>query len=48
MCWRKKMPKIIVNEKEIEFRNNYDPLVKKTGDNIPYLIDQHLLEKENA
>ena len=28
-------------------RNNFDPLVK-TNKNIPYLIDQHLLEKDNA
>ena len=33
--------------KEIEKRNYAEPLVKK-GSNIPYLIDQHLLEKDNA
>ena len=34
--------------KEIEKRNSSDPLTRRTGDKIPYLIDQHLLEKENA
>tara|TARA_B100001964_G_C13791293_1_gene404598 strand:+ start:54 stop:305 length:252 start_codon:yes stop_codon:yes gene_type:complete len=34
--------------KEIEKRNNSDPLIIKKNKNIPYLIDQHLLEKENA
>tara|TARA_B100000579_G_scaffold380828_1_gene348969 strand:+ start:2727 stop:4061 length:1335 start_codon:yes stop_codon:yes gene_type:complete len=33
--------------KEIESRNNFDPLINKKNLNIPYLIDQHLLEKEN-
>jgi len=33
--------------KEIERRNNFDPLIRKTNIKIPYLIDQHLLEKEN-
>ena len=33
--------------KEIEKRSHGEPLVKK-GLNIPYLIDQHLLEKDNA
>ena len=44
------MPKITVNEKEIERRNSSDPLigVRRTNVKIPYLIDQHLLEKENA
>jgi NADH-quinone oxidoreductase subunit F len=34
-------------KKEVEKRNNYNPLIKTTKD-IPYLVDQHLLEKENA
>jgi len=34
--------------KDIEKRNNFDPLVRKKNVKIPYLIDQHLLEKENA
>jgi len=34
--------------KEIERRNSSDPLIKRTNVKIPYLIDQHLLEKENA
>ena len=36
--------------KEIERRNSSDPLinVRRTKVKIPYLIDQHLLEKENA
>ena len=33
--------------KEIEKRCHEEPLVKKKT-NIPYLIDQHLLEKDNA
>ena len=33
--------------KEIEEKNNFDPLVS-TGQKNPYLVDQHLLEKENA
>ena len=33
--------------KEIEKRSHQDPLVKKKT-NIPYLIDQHLLENDNA
>ena len=32
-------------KKEIIERNNFDPLVKN-NENIPYLIDQHLLEEE--
>ena len=32
---------------EIIKRNKFDPVVKKQK-NIPYLVDQHLLEKENA
>jgi len=32
---------------EIIKRNKFDPIVKKQI-NIPYLVDQHLLEKENA
>ena len=34
-------------KKEIEKRNNFNPLIN-TGQKNPYLIDQHLLEKENA
>ena len=34
-------------KREVAKRNNFDPLVK-TNKNIPYLIDQHLLEKDNA
>ena len=33
--------------KEIEKRNNFNPLIK-TNKNIPYLIDQHILDKENV
>ena len=33
--------------KEIEERNNLDPIVQKKN-NIPYLVDQHLLDKKNA
>jgi NADH-quinone oxidoreductase subunit F len=33
--------------KEIESRCHQDPIIKKKT-NIPYLVDQHLLEKENA
>ena len=33
--------------KEIEKRCYEEPLIKKKS-NIPYLIDQHLLEKDNA
>ena len=33
--------------KEIEKRSHEEPVVKKKND-IPYLIDQHLLEKDNA
>ena len=32
-------------KKEIIERNNFDPLVKKSK-NIPYLIDQHILEED--
>jgi len=32
---------------EIEKRSHDEPLVKKKS-NVPYLIDQHLLEKNNA
>ena len=36
-------------KKEIEKRNNFDPVININKDrNIPYLVDQHLLEKENA
>ena len=31
-------------KKKIEKRNNFDPLIK-TSKNIPYLVDQHLLDK---
>ena len=31
-------------KKEVEKRNNFDPLVNKSRD-VPYLVDQHLLEK---
>ena len=34
-------------KKEIEKRNNMDPIVQKKN-NIPYLVDQHLLDKKNA
>ena len=34
-------------KREVSKRNNFNPLIK-TNKNIPYLIDQHLLEKENA
>ena len=34
-------------KKEIEKRNPESPVVKKKS-NIPYLIDQHLLENDNA
>ena len=34
--------------KEMEKRNSSDPLAVKQNKNIPYLIDQHLLEKDNA
>ena len=34
-------------KKEIEKRNNFNPLIDSTK-NIPYLIDQHLLDKNNA
>ena len=32
---------------EIEKRNNLDPFIQKKN-NIPYLVDQHLLDKKNA
>ena len=32
-------------KKEIIERNNFDPLVKNNK-NIPYLIDQHILEED--
>jgi NADH-quinone oxidoreductase subunit F len=32
---------------EIEERIKFEPVIKKSKD-IPYLVDQHLLEKENA
>ena len=34
-------------KKEIDERNNWDPIVQKKN-NIPYLGDQHLLDKKNA
>tara|TARA_Y100001936_G_C15733740_1_gene487411 strand:+ start:88 stop:336 length:249 start_codon:yes stop_codon:yes gene_type:complete len=34
-------------KKEIEERNNFNPLVN-TGQKNPYLVDQHLLEKDNV
>ena len=34
-------------KKEIIKRNNFDPLIRSNKD-IPYLVDQHLLEKDNA
>ena len=34
-------------KKEIEERNNFNPLIN-TGKKNPYLVDQHLLEKENV
>jgi len=33
--------------KQIKKRNNFNPLINQNK-NIPYLIDQHLLEKENV
>ena len=33
-----------VNENEIKKRNKFDPIVKENK-NIPYLVDQHLLDK---
>ena len=34
-------------KKEIKERNNFDPIVEKKN-NIPYLVDQHLLDKKNV
>ena len=34
-------------KKEIESRNNFSPTFDKDK-NIPYLVDQHLLDKKNA
>ena len=34
-------------KREVSKRNNFNPLIK-TNKNVPYLIDQHLLEKDNA
>jgi NADH-quinone oxidoreductase subunit F len=34
-------------KKEIEKRNNFNPVVNQNK-NIPYLVDQHLLDKDNA
>ena len=33
--------------KEIEKRNNIEPTIKKINE-VPYLVDQHLLDKKNA
>ena len=33
--------------KEIEARNNFEPTIKKINE-VPYLVDQHLLDKKNA
>ena len=33
--------------KEIEERNNFEPTIKKLNE-VPYLVDQHLLDKKNA
>ncbi len=33
-------------KKEIQNRNNFNPIIK-SNKNIPYLVDQHLLDKEN-
>ena len=41
------MPKIKINEKEIESRCREEPLIKKKLNN-PYLVDQHLLDDRNA
>ena len=34
-------------KKEIKKRNSFSPLIDQNK-NIPYLVDQHLLDKENA
>ena len=34
-------------KKEIEKKNNFNPIIKQSK-NIPYLVDQHLLDKKNA
>ena len=34
-------------KKEIKKRNNFSPVIEQNK-NIPYLVDQHLLDKENA
>jgi NADH-quinone oxidoreductase subunit F len=34
-------------KKEIEERNNFNPVFDK-GNNVPYLVDQHLLNKKDA
>ena len=34
-------------KKEIEKRNNLDLIVEKKN-TVPYLVDQHLLDKKNA
>ena len=34
-------------KKEIKKRNNFSPIIDQNK-NIPYLVDQHLLDKENA
>jgi NADH-quinone oxidoreductase subunit F len=39
---------LLINfKKEIEKRNNFNPIVNQNK-NIPYLVDQHLLDKDNA
>ena len=38
-------PRIV---KIFQKRNSSDPLIIKQNKNIPYLIDQHLLEEDNA
>ena len=37
----------VMFKKDIEDRNNLNPTIKKEK-NIPYLVDQHLLDKKNA
>ena len=36
-----------MKNKRLEKRNNFNPLVNRNK-NIPYLVDQHLLDKKNA
>ena len=44
--WRmlERMAKGEASKDEIKKRNNFDPIVKENK-NIPYLVDQHLLDK---